>query len=185
MDFPGGSDGKDSACNVGSIDQGSISGLENPLEKGIATHFSMLVWRIPWAEEPGGLQSMGSQSVRCDWTTNTSGSHSDQVDGEREGTEEKEKVKAITSLFSFLKFDSCSGPISGDFPPKICWMGIILQFYQWRHWSIKGARKSSEYGKQRIFEPEFNSGLWCNAGVVVISNFMWKMIEINCRESPK
>ena len=62
--------------------------------------------------------------------TNTSGSHSDQVDGEREGTEKKEKVKAITSLFSFLKFDSYSGPVSGDFPQQICWMGIILQFYQ-------------------------------------------------------
>ena len=36
-------------------------GREDPLEKGIATHFSILAWEIPWAEEPGGLQSMGSQ----------------------------------------------------------------------------------------------------------------------------
>ena len=36
---------------------------EDPLEKGMATHFSILAWRIPWAEEPGGLQSMGSQRV--------------------------------------------------------------------------------------------------------------------------
>ena len=35
---------------------------ENPLEKGIVTHCSILAWRIPWTEEPGGLQSMGSQS---------------------------------------------------------------------------------------------------------------------------
>ena len=34
---------------------------EDPLEKGMATHFSILAWRIPWTEEPGGLQSMGSQ----------------------------------------------------------------------------------------------------------------------------
>ena len=33
----------------------------NPLEKGMATHSSILAWRIPWTEEPGGLQSMGSQ----------------------------------------------------------------------------------------------------------------------------
>ena len=35
-------------------------GLEDPLEKGQATHSSLLAWRIPWTEEPGGLQSMGS-----------------------------------------------------------------------------------------------------------------------------
>jgi len=39
-------------------------GQEDPLEKGMATHSSILVWRIPWTEEPGGLQSMGSQRVR-------------------------------------------------------------------------------------------------------------------------
>ena len=37
-------------------------GLEDPLKKGMATHFSILAWRIPRAEEPGRLQSMGSQS---------------------------------------------------------------------------------------------------------------------------
>ena len=37
-------------------------GWEDPLEKGMATHSSILAWRIPWTEEPGGLQSMGSQS---------------------------------------------------------------------------------------------------------------------------
>ena len=37
-------------------------GLEHPLEKGKATHSSVLAWRIPWTEEPGGLQFMGSQS---------------------------------------------------------------------------------------------------------------------------
>ena len=40
-------------------------GREDPLEKGVATHSSILAWRIPWAEEPGGLQSMGSQE---NWT---------------------------------------------------------------------------------------------------------------------
>ena len=38
-------------------------GWEDPLEKRVATHFSMLAWRIPWTDEPGGLQSMGSQRV--------------------------------------------------------------------------------------------------------------------------
>ena len=41
-------------------------GQEDPLETGMATHSSILAWRIPWTEEPGGLQSTGSQKVRCD-----------------------------------------------------------------------------------------------------------------------
>ena len=39
-------------------------GQEDPLEKGMATHSSILAWEIPWTEEPGGLQSMGLQRVR-------------------------------------------------------------------------------------------------------------------------
>ena len=39
-------------------------GQEDPLEAGMATHFSILAWRIPWTEEPGGLQSMRSQRVK-------------------------------------------------------------------------------------------------------------------------
>ena len=39
-------------------------GQEDTLEKGMATHSSILAWRIPWTEKPGGLQSMGSQIVR-------------------------------------------------------------------------------------------------------------------------
>ena len=38
-------------------------GWEDPLEKKMATHLSILAWEIPWAEEPGGLQSMGSQRI--------------------------------------------------------------------------------------------------------------------------
>ena len=41
-------------------------GQEDPLEKGTATHSSLLVWEIPWMEEPGGLQSKGSQRVGHD-----------------------------------------------------------------------------------------------------------------------
>ena len=42
---------------------------EDPLEKGMATHSNILAWRIPWTEEPGGLQSIGSQRVGYDWAT--------------------------------------------------------------------------------------------------------------------
>ena len=46
-------------------------GQKDPLEKGMPTHSSILVWRIPWTEEPGELQSMGSQRVGYAWVTNT------------------------------------------------------------------------------------------------------------------
>ena len=56
---------------AGSDILGLILDWEGPLEKGMATHASILAWRIPWREEPGGLQSMGSQRAGQDWTTNT------------------------------------------------------------------------------------------------------------------
>ena len=55
LDFPGGSDSKEFACNV--ADLGSIAGLGSPLEEDMATHSSILAWRIPWTEQPGGLQA--------------------------------------------------------------------------------------------------------------------------------
>ena len=43
-------------------------GQEDPMEEGMSTRLSILAWRIPWAEEPGGLQSTGSQRVGHDWS---------------------------------------------------------------------------------------------------------------------
>ena len=63
MGFPCGSNGKESACNVRFLD------WEDPLEKGEASYSSILAWRILWTEEPGRLQSMGSQRVEHDWAT--------------------------------------------------------------------------------------------------------------------
>ena len=45
-------------------------GREDPLEKEMAIHSSILAWEIPWTEEPGGLQSTGSQRIRHDWVIN-------------------------------------------------------------------------------------------------------------------
>ena len=46
-------------------------GWEDPLEEDMATHSSILAWKIPWTEEPGGLQAMGSKTVRQNLVTNT------------------------------------------------------------------------------------------------------------------
>ena len=64
-----GSDSKESACNAG--DPGLILGWEDPREKEMATLSSILAWRIPWREEPGGLQSIGLQTVGQDQATIT------------------------------------------------------------------------------------------------------------------
>ena len=53
MGFLSGSDGKESACHAGRL--GLIPSLEDPLEKGMATHLSIFAWRILWTEETGGL----------------------------------------------------------------------------------------------------------------------------------
>ena len=58
---------KNIPVNAGDVrDVGLIPGLGDPLEKGMGTHSSILAWRIPWTEEPGGLQSMGSQRAGHD-----------------------------------------------------------------------------------------------------------------------
>ena len=63
--FSGGSDGKESpACNPGDPD--SIPGLGRSLEEEMSTLSSILAWRIPWTEEPGRLQPLGSQRVGHD-----------------------------------------------------------------------------------------------------------------------
>ena len=59
--FPHRSVGKSSACNAGDL--GSIPGSGRSLKKEMATHSSILAWRIPWTEKPGGLQSMGTQEL--------------------------------------------------------------------------------------------------------------------------
>ena len=60
--FPGSSEIKNQPANAGDAgDVGSIPGLEDSLKVDMATHSSILAWEIPWTEEPGRLQSMGSQ----------------------------------------------------------------------------------------------------------------------------
>ena len=64
LGFPGGSDGKESAAMWETWVQSL--GREDPLEKGMATHSTILAWRIPWTEEPGGLQSLRSPRLGHD-----------------------------------------------------------------------------------------------------------------------
>ena len=63
LGFPGGTVGKEPACQCRRHETWVPSlGQEDPPEEGMATHSSVVAWRIPWTEEPGGLQAMGPQS---------------------------------------------------------------------------------------------------------------------------
>ena len=62
--FPGGSVIKNPPANAGNVH--TIPGWEDPLEEEMATHSSILAWRIPWTEESGGLQPKGSQRAGHD-----------------------------------------------------------------------------------------------------------------------
>ena len=67
MGLPWWFSGKESVCSAGAAgDTGSILGSEDPLEKEMTTHYSILVWKIPWTEDFGGLQSRGLQKGRHD-----------------------------------------------------------------------------------------------------------------------
>ena len=65
MSFPGVNNGKESPKETQET-QVSLLGREDPLEKKMATSSGILAWEIPWTEEPGGLQSKGSQRVGHD-----------------------------------------------------------------------------------------------------------------------
>ena len=69
LSFPGGSVVKNPPAT--QVTQVRSLGHGDPMEKEIATHFSILAWIIPWTEEPGGLESTGSQRVGHDGATNT------------------------------------------------------------------------------------------------------------------
>ena len=92
MGFPGGSAGKESTCSVG--DWVRSLGQEDPLEKEMATHSSILAWRIPCTEKPGGLQSMGS----C-WSFNGP---------EPGGSKSKREKEADIPWFTQKAIEACS-----------------------------------------------------------------------------
>ena len=77
--FPGGTSGKEPICQCRRCKTRGFDPWKDPLEEGMATHSSILAWRIPWTEEPGGLQSTGSQRVGRD-RSDLACTHSTQMD---------------------------------------------------------------------------------------------------------
>ena len=81
-------------------------GWDYPLEEGMATHSSILAWRIPWTEEPGGLQSKGSRRVRHDWET--------------KHTHTSSYVWTVLCILSFIAFKGFPGGANGKEPTRQC-----------------------------------------------------------------
>ena len=94
-------------ARVQSLDQ------EDPLEKGMAAHSSILAWRIPWTEKPGGIPSMGSQRVGPDWAANAFTSLSGRSISEMKKTEKEQiwglRNKEFTYVILKLKWQLESG----------------------------------------------------------------------------
>ena len=100
---------------------------EDPLEKEMTTHSSILVWTIPCTEEPGGLESMGSQRIRHDWATNTftkglrvdyfyrlNWTEPNRVSETPQYTRERTRVKEEDDFFVLLyKYFDPAGPLKG------------------------------------------------------------------------
>ena len=80
---------------------------EDALEKEIATHSSVLAWRIPWTEEPGGLQSMGSQRVRLSTRAG------------RQGREERTQLPHLSFCSWIPSCQSCEAHLEASLPPNL------------------------------------------------------------------
>ena len=89
-------------------------GWEGPLPEGMATHSSILVWRIPWAEEPGGLQSKGLQRVGHD-----------RVNEQQRGCLGAQVLSHVRH-FAVLWTVARQAPLLMGFPRQECWSGLPL-----------------------------------------------------------
>ena len=120
-------------------------GQEDPPEKEMATHYSTLAWKIPWTEEPGRLQSTGSQRVGHDWGTKIT------ADGDCSHEIKRHLLlgrKAMTNLESLLKTRDIILPTKVDLVKAIV---FPLVMYGCESWNIKKA----EHQRIDAFE------LWC------------------------
>ena len=101
--YPGASLVAQMAKNLPAMQETQLWSLggEDPLEKRMATHSSILAWEIPWLEESGGLQSIGSQRVRRNWVTNTFTWKAGKLDLNKSSQDSVLTINAQTPHLSF------------------------------------------------------------------------------------
>ena len=114
-------------------------GQENPLEKEMATHSSILAWKIAWLEEPCGLQSMEPQRVGHNWATNSLSSCTSRLPRWLSGKELPASARDVGNVDSI--------PGSGRFP----WVGNVnpLQYYCLENFMNRGAWQATVHGVSR------------------------------------
>ena len=117
-------------------------GQKDPLEKGMATHSSTLAWRIPWMEEPGGVQSMGLQRVGHNWATKTFTSFL-VLQKCPKCIPEAEPGLCPKTVLLFL---GCSFLVSTPLPPLISNCFSLLFGTQGRPWRLKATPYKQETG---------------------------------------
>ena len=121
-------------------------GWEDPLEKGIAIHSSILAWRIPWTEEPDGLQSMGLHRVRPYWMTNT------------HFTFFREDHKVL-----FYVFCCCccwTGTIASDYSTWCLMYYEVVYPNWWEHIAFPALREPQGFSFHRVYTDILISSPW-------------------------
>ena len=104
-------------------------GWEDPLEKEMATHSSTIAWKIPWIEEPGRLQSMGSQRVRHDWVTLLSFFHLGIYPEENRVEKDTSIPLFIAALFTIARtWKQSRRPLTGEWIKKL-WYVYTMEYY--------------------------------------------------------
>ena len=115
--------------NLSAMQEAKVRSLgrEDPLEKEIATHSSILAWRIPWTEKPSGLQSMGSQRVGHDWVTSLELNYLDFRGLLSNGSDLV--AKSCLTLVT-PQTVVCQTPLSMGFPRQEYWIPLPFFFIQ-------------------------------------------------------
>ena len=103
-------------------------GREDPLEEETATHSSILAWKIPWTEEPGGLQSMGWQRVRHDWVNE----HTQQTLSSLVAVNNPHSTHLSPSSLELISFPSFYAIYSSWNTPKTT--GLFLKYAEITSW---------------------------------------------------
>ena len=128
---------------------------EDPLEKGMATHSSVLVWRIPWTEEPVRLQSLGSQRVGYNWVTFLGfpgGASGKELDCQWRRHKRREVNPWVRKIPWRRSWQSTPVVLPGEFhgqrslmgySPRSCkdldmteWLTLSITFHAWSSWII-------------------------------------------------
>ena len=121
--FPDGANGKEPACQCRTQEMLVWSlGQEDLLEKEMATHSNILAWKIPWTEEPGGLQSTGSQRVGHNWATDRLSTHTRTI---------HQWAKWLAQRHHDSSKAGHKGPKSGQWPNS--WKSLPLPQNSWNN----------------------------------------------------